>query len=288
MQRQTPALLADAVKELKARLPVDRVYLGGHSQGGFLTYITFLYYPELFDGAFPMSCNLLVQCEPTWFKKEAIEKQRRIAVAPIHGRADSTVPFSSGHYAAQRMEELGLPRLHFFAADKVGHPFMALPVEPAIRWLDAMTSPDPAALLDHAEQQLAAGEWRDASGAAQRARSLDKGGALAARAEAVERAVDAACAPDAERLATAIARTKDNSWVDDFWEFRRKFGCTPGARKCLDAYERLHDKHTKPADTLWAAARSAPDAETRKAKQREIAEKYYGSSWWILVRDSLK
>lgn len=287
-QHQTPALLAETVKELKARLPVDRVYVGGHSQGGFLTYATFLYYPELFDGAFPMSCNLLVQCEPTWFGKDAIEKQRRIAVAPIHGRADTTVPFSSGQYAEQRMEELAIPRLHFFAPEQQGHAFMFLPVEPAIRWLDAMTSTDPGALLDFAEQQLAAREWRDASAAAQRARSLDKAGTLAARADAVELAVDAAAAPEAARLVTAIAKTKDNSWVDDFWTFRRQFGCTPGAAKCLAAYDKLRDKHTKPADELWEAARNASGEAERKSKQREIAEKYYASSWWILVKDSLK
>ena len=71
----------------------------------------------------------------------------------------------------------------------------------------------------------------------------------------------------------------------DFWEFRRQFGCAPAARKCLRAYDQLHDKHTKPATELFNAARNASDPAAKKAKYREIVEKYYASSWWILARN---
>jgi len=281
--RQTPALLAETVQELVKRLPVDRVFLGGHSQGGYLTYATFLYYPELFAGAFPMSCELLVQCEPTAFKDEALEKLLRVAVAPIHGRTDDVVKFSGGEYCDKRMQEFGFTRLHFFAPE-LGHAFMFLPVEEAIRWLAAMTSEDPAELLDFAEYQLAAHEWRDAMGAVLRAREFDEAGALAARADAIERQVDTQCEPEARRLVEAIAKNKDNGWVDDFWEFRRQFGPAPAARDCLRAYEKLKAEHTKPADTLFWAARNENDEAARKAKYREIVDKYYASGWWILVR----
>lgn len=286
--RQTPALLAETVQELAKRLPVDRVFLGGHSQGGFLTYATFLYYPELFAGAFPMSCNLLVQCEPDRFKEDAVAKQLRIAVAPIHGRSDDVVEFSGGEYCYRRMQEFGFPRLHFFAPERVGHGFMFLPVEEAVRWLEAMTSEDPAALLDFAQKQLDAGEYRDAMGAVLRAREHDKGVALKARADGIERAVDAKAGPDAKRLEAAIRADKDNGWVDDFWELRRQFGCAPAAQACLRAYDKLKAEHTKPANELFWAARRERDDAARKAKYKEIVEKYYASGWWILVKDWVK
>jgi predicted esterase len=286
--RQTPALLAETVQELVKRLPVERVFLGGHSQGGFLTYATFLYYPELFAGAFPMSCNLLVQCEPGNFKEDALEKQLRIAVAPIHGKADDVVEFTGGDYCHKRMQEFGFPRLHLFAPDRVGHGFMFLPVEEAIRWLEAMTSEDPAALLDFAEKQLAAEEWRDAMGAVLRAREFDKAGALKARADEIAKKVDAKCAPDAKRLEDAIAKGKGNGWVDDFWEFRRQFACAPAAEDCIRAYEKLKEAHTKPANELFWAARNERDDAARKSKYKEIVDKYYASSWWILVKDWVK
>jgi predicted esterase len=282
--RQTPALLAETVQELARRLPVDRVLVGGHSQGGFLTYATFLYYPDLFAGAFPMSCNLLVQCEPDNFKDT--ERLHGIAVAPIHGKADDVVEFSD--YCYKRMQEFGFPRLHFFAPERVGHGFMFLPVEEAIRWLEAMTSEDPVALLDFAEKRLAAEEWRDAMGAVLRAKELDKGGALKARADEIVRKIDAKCAPEAKRLSDLIAKDKGNGWVDDFWEFRRQFGCAPAAEACLRAYGKLKEEHTKPANELFWAARNERDEAARKAKYREIVDKYYASGWWILVKDWVK
>src|SRR5262249_52083496 len=159
------------------------------------------------------------QCEPYNFKDDALEKQQHLAVAPIHGRSDRVVEFSGGEYADERMQEFGFPRQHFFAPD-VAHEFMALPVEEAVGCLVAMTSTDPAPLIDFAEKQLAAEQWRDATGAVLRARELDKAGALKARADAIDAQVDARCAPEAQRLADAIAKNKDNRWVDDFWEFR--------------------------------------------------------------------
>jgi hypothetical protein len=165
---------------------------------------------------------------------------------------------------------------------------MFLPVEDAIRWLDAMSSEDPAALLDFAEKQALAEEWRDAMGAVLRARELDKAGAQKARADEIAKKIDGKCAADAKRLEDAIAKNKDNKWVDDFWEFRRQFGCAPAAEACIRAYEKLREEHTKPANELFYAARREQNEGARKAKYKEIVDNYYASGWWILVKDWVK
>jgi len=48
------------------------------------------------------------------------------------------------------------------------------------------------------------------------------------------------------------------------------------------------EAHEKPASDLFYAAREERDDEARKAKQREIVEKYYASKWYPLVRGWLK
>jgi len=287
--RQTPALLAETVTELKERLPIGKVLLGGHSQGGFLTYATFLYYPELFDGAFPMSCNLLVQCEPDQFRDpKLVARQHEVAVAPIHGQADNVVEFDSGEYCFLRMQESGFPRLHFFAPKGLGHAFMYLPVEEAIRWLLVMTSDDPSALAHFAESCFKDGQYRDATGALLRARELDKAGALSDRLADLEKKIDARAEPAAKKLEKAIAENRNNKWVDDFWEFRRDFAGAPAAEKCLAAYAKLREKHTEPANKLFWEARNERDEKARMAKYREIYESYYASGWWILVKKWVK
>ena len=89
MQRQSPGLLADGMRQLQEEWDIPRFVVGGHSQGGFLTWVMALHFPELVSGAFPMSCNLLVQCEPDYFDDaEHIAAQHRVALAPIHGEND--------------------------------------------------------------------------------------------------------------------------------------------------------------------------------------------------------
>ena len=48
------------------------------------------------------------------------------------------------------------------------------------------------------------------------------------------------------------------------------------------------EAHKKPANDLLYAARQERDDEARKAKQREIVEKYYASKWYPLVKGWLK
>ena len=96
---QTPGLVAGALTELSKELPIERWYVGGHSQGAFLTFAVAMFYPELVAGAFPVAGNLLVQCEPSYFADDEWAKlreaQRRIPIAIVHGQKDDVVEFSS-------------------------------------------------------------------------------------------------------------------------------------------------------------------------------------------------
>ena len=85
--------------------------MGGHSQGGFLTYSILMNTPEMIAGAFPISCGVIFQCEPSAYKDEALLKaQRSVPLAIVHGRNDPMVDFGMGSYAAGPFGESNWPR----------------------------------------------------------------------------------------------------------------------------------------------------------------------------------
>ena len=53
--RESPALVSEAMAELKGVYPISHYFVGGHSQGGFLTYSLLMNFPETMAGAFPIS-----------------------------------------------------------------------------------------------------------------------------------------------------------------------------------------------------------------------------------------
>ena len=85
--RESPALVSEAMDELRKVYPVGRYFVGGHSQGGYLTYVMLMHFPEKIAGAFPISCQVMIQCEPDVFKDEALRTaQRLVPLAIVHGK----------------------------------------------------------------------------------------------------------------------------------------------------------------------------------------------------------
>ncbi len=289
--RESPALVAEVVEELRGKLGLTKIFVGGHSQGGFLTYSCAMNYPELFAGAFPVSGGLIVQAEPSAYEGvELRARQRRLAVAIVHGENDQAVDFSMGQSAYESFLDQGFPALRFVTHKTAAHMFGALPVEEAVRWLEAMTADDPAALLEAAQKRLLAKEYRDAWAAADRARGLDTAKKHAARIKAVLQAVDKEAAAEAKTLEAAIKEAKGNAWVAAFFKYRAQFEFAEGARGVMEAYRGLRVQHEKAAEELWNAARQefqAKNTEEGYRKYEEIVKKYFGSSWYRYARRAL-
>lgn len=285
VRKQSPALVAEVIEELAGFLPMDRVFVGGHSQGGFLTYAVFTYFPHLVDGAFPMSCNLLVQCEPDNFKDEKIRRQQRdIPIAVIHGRADTVVSYSGGEYCHNRMIDGEFPMVRLYAPKGVGHAFNALPVEEAVRWLETMTSRDPTRLIEYGESAFGQGAYRDAIAALVLARALDTKGSVAQRAKALAAKIDRRAEPEAKKLEKKIRISKKGSWVEDFHLFRTDFAFADSAQGVMRTYAELREKHREPANKLFYAARGERDQAAKRRQWKEIVNKYYASKWYLLVK----
>src|SRR5262249_34525047 len=155
--------VGEAMNELKQVYPIEKYFVGGHSQGGFLTYSLLMNFPEAVAGAIPISCGVIFQCEPSAYDDEDLRNaQREVPLAIIHGKNDPTVAFSQGQYTATLFGDESWPAFRFFTDENAGHMFGLLPVGEAIRWLEAQSSHDPAVLLDFAERRLKSKGYRDA------------------------------------------------------------------------------------------------------------------------------
>ena len=232
-----------------------------------------MFYPEKIAGAFPMSCGLLVQCEPSYFadNQELRTVQRRVPMAHIHGKNDPVVEFSSGAYCYEALQDGEFPMLQLFSDPYAAHMFARLPLDRALEWLQGMSSEDSAELVAFAEECLDEEEYRDACAAALRARELGPDASLNSRIDAILMRADKEADRPAAKLEQAIALNANGKWVDDFWEFRRQFGLTTRAEPVLTGYAELREKHQAKAQELFRAARGENDEEAREKLLQDMS-----------------
>ena len=289
--RESPPLVVEALAEIRKALPLSKVLVGGHSQGGFLSYLLFLNYPETFAGAFPISCGLVVQAEPTAFEDAALRaEQRRGALAIVHAQDDPVVSFSSGDAAYGAFLDDAFPALTFFAPKTGAHMFMRLPIEEAVRRLDAQTSDDPKALAAFLRERVEAKAWRDVWAAAERLKRLDAKRQHVGAADAALKAREAAATTAAAPLRKAMA-AKDDSWVEAFVAFRHDFEGAAAAKPITSLYTDRREAQRKEAEKLWAEARAAwgrDDAAAAEAACRTLMSRCPASLQYRWARNALK
>jgi pimeloyl-ACP methyl ester carboxylesterase len=290
--RESPALVAEALDELRKVYPVGRYFVGGHSQGGFLTYVILMHSPERIAGAFPISAGVIMQCEPDVFNDEALRAaQRLVPLAIVHGKNDPNVDFDSGgRYAAGLFGEHGWPGLRLFTSETAGHMFMLMPVGEAIRWLEAMSSDDPEVLIAFAEKQAQAGHDRDAIAALRNLKGLKQADAVKARADRLRASIDAKAKAKADEYLPKIKANADGSWVDGFLAFRDEFEFADAARPAMGAFEALRKQQEPAAQKAFQEGlmllRQGKQDEGY-AKYREIVEKYYASPRYRNIKEQL-
>lgn len=284
--RASPYLVDKLLDELAEQYRFDRIFVGGHSQGGFLTYLMHMNFPEKLAGTFPVAGGLIFQAEPSAFDDDAlISAQRDTPMVIVHGRRDRVVSYSTGEYIHKRFLAHNFAKVKMLAPN-LGHPFDFLPIGDAIDWLDVMSTKDSQKLLAFCQEKQDRREWRDLGAALQHARTIDAGQEFAA----IQQAFEDAARADTDRLLTAIQANEDNAWVDDFLEWRQSFSLSEAGRAVQAEYAKLQAQHLPKAKELYAEARKAfrnRDRETGMTKYREIVEKYYASPRFQSLRDVL-
>jgi predicted esterase len=285
--RESPYLVAELIDELKKTYNFGRVFLGGHSQGAYLTYMMHMHFPEKLAGTFPVAGGMIFQAEPNAFDdKKLMESQRETPMVIVHGKQDSVVEFSMSEYAVNQFLAHGFPRVKLISP-AMDHPYDFLPIGDAIRQLDMLTTNDKAALLEYANQQIERKNWRDVGNAISRAKAIKAGSEFSP----VWKSLEEAARKGAAGLLKKIEANKNNKWVDDYLEYEQDFFHAAAAQPILEAYQSLREKHAKPADETMKAAREAFQSGNRElgyTKYQEIADKHYASIHYATVRDTLK
>jgi predicted esterase len=285
-------LVADLTEQVKKAFRTNGAYVGGHSQGAFLTYSVVLNFPDLFQGAVPFAGDCWSQNEPNLWedRPDVLAKQMRIPIAVIHSPDDPVVDFRQGQHAYDCFRAMGWTRLRLFAPPGVGHMFMPAPVDQAIAWCDAMNGRDEKRSLDLVDEWVKAGEW---SWAVHAAKALaDAPGATAAAKAAparVAKAAESASKKAVAEMQTAIDKEPAAKWVPRWLEFRRVFGATAPAKALCDRYDRARDKERGDGARLFGEAtghfRSDRRAEGYAALEKLLEEAphtyeaMYAASW---------
>jgi len=289
--RESPALIAEVIREIKERLPLGRILLLGHSQGGFCAVSTFMNHPDLFAGAAIVSGGLVIQAEPTAYINEAVQSaQRRLAIAVVHGRRDGQVPFEQGRETYQSFVTGGFPFIRLFPGPESDHRFVGLPVVEALTWLQEATSEDPAQLTAWAKRSVESGSFRDATAALAAARRFDSAGRYHGEIEELTARIEEQALPLVAPLQQAMTSDAGDAWVGLFESFREPFEFTTAARPVMDRYWKLRGEQESPAEQTWWAAREhfgKGERDVALAKCREIVNRYPASSVYRYAKPAL-
>jgi hypothetical protein len=249
-----------------------------------LTYSLLMNFPEKIAGALPISAGVIFQCEPDAYRNKKLRTaQRLVPLAILHGKQDNIVGFDSGEYAATIFGEANWPAFHFFADDSgAGHMFGVLPVDQAVRWLEAQSSNDPAKLLDFAEKQIKAKRYRDAIAALNRAQTLNPTEAgIKERLERLSKDVDAEAAVGAKEFLPKIDAGWNKEWIDAFLAYRDDFEFAPAASEVMKKFATVRTEHEAPAEKAMDEANAAFQNGKRDdgyARYQEIVDNYFAAS----------
>ena len=221
-------LVADVTQEIQKAFKTTITYVGGHSQGAFLTYSVILNNPDLYRGAFPMAGDCWIQNEPNLWedKPDLLAKQKEIAIVVIHGKADPVVAFSQGEHAYDCFRAMGWSKLRLFAPKDLNHMFMLAPIDEALEWLDAMNGLNEKKTVPLASKWAREGEW----GWAGHAAKASKFGATAIQKSAEEAAAKAIPA------ITTVLKGAPVDWIPKWVEFWRVYGATNAAKLVVANY----------------------------------------------------
>lgn len=273
--------VADVTTEVQKAFKTTVTYVGGHSQGGFLTYSVIMYYPELFRGALPMAGDCWMQNEPNLWESQPdmLKKQKEVAIAVIHGRADPVVAFSQGQHGYDCFRAMGWSKLRLFAPEELGHQFMLSPVDEALEWLDALNGLESKRSLKLAETWAKEGEWGWVVHTLDAAKAND----VKLRKSAADATTKAAAEMSEAMKGPAV------EWIPQWWEFWRVHGASDAAQSLVKKYLDKRDKQKRDGERLFEEARALFQQEKKDEAYAKLEalledapctyESFYAHSW---------
>lgn len=284
--RESPFLVHQVIEELADRYDFDRIFLIGHSQGGFLAYILYMNYPETFAGVAPASGAVVIQAEPDVFDDEDLRAaQRATPLAMVHGTKDPNYGAELGESNWNLFVANGFPMLTLLTKP-VGHGYDFLPIGEAFDWMDALSTKDDEKLLAFAEAAAKDDRWRDVAAALIRAEAIRKQGKFRDLAERLDREAG----KKADDFLKRLEKGDDPSWAMPFREWKDQFEFAPAAAAVMKRFHALQAEQDPAAKALFdegIAAMRKGDRATGYAKYEEIVGKYPAARCYRTVKKVL-
>ena len=139
-EKKDAAAVRAFLKELRELFRVDRVFMYGHSQGGFFV--------AYYAGEFPKDVDgVVAHASGAWGWSKTGKSVRRVAIAYQHGTLDPVVPYSQSVGTRDHYAKLGFPRLHLRRLARYNHWPNAVRSNESLAWCEGMTCKDPARAL---------------------------------------------------------------------------------------------------------------------------------------------
>lgn len=141
------ALFAKFLEELRASFSVDRIFLYGHSQGGFFVPYFMGEHPEAVAGG-------VAHASGAWNWSKTPKELRKLALVFLHGSSDPVVPYGQSPGSRDYYVEHGFPLTHLRRLPYYNHWPNAVRATEELDWCQGMTAKDPREVLDCALAML--------------------------------------------------------------------------------------------------------------------------------------
>lgn len=140
-------LFAEFLAELRATFAVERIFLYGHSQGGFFVAYFLGEHPEAAAGG-------VAHASGAWNWSKTPKALKDVALVFLHGTGDQVVPYRQSPGARDHYVEKGFERTRLRRLAHYSHWPNAVRATEALDWCDGMTSDDAQEVLDCALAML--------------------------------------------------------------------------------------------------------------------------------------
>lgn len=141
------ALFAQFLEELRATFAVDRIFLYGHSQGGFFVPYFMGEHPEAVAGG-------VAHASGAWSWSKMPKDMKRVALVFMHGSSDPVVPYLQSPGSRDVYVEKGFALTHLRRLANYNHWPNAVRATEELDWCEGMTSTDAQEALDCALSML--------------------------------------------------------------------------------------------------------------------------------------
>jgi predicted esterase len=135
------------LKEMRGAFAVDRIFLYGHSQGGFFVVHFAGEHPDQIEG-------VVAHASGAWLSSKTRGDVQKRAIAFLHGSSDPVVPYVQSPGSRDAYVKAGFDLVHLRRLDRYNHWPNAVRVTETLNWCQGMTAKTPEEALGCAVEIL--------------------------------------------------------------------------------------------------------------------------------------